>query len=86
MDRVSLNDAAWTIVDRAQVKTRPNRKRKLTARQQEYESFKRSEESMRLKRLNGSQGAAGPCMRIDPLTGETIGVVKRNVAEKPGPS
>jgi hypothetical protein len=28
-------------------------------------------------RINGSSGAAGPCFRIDPVSGEVIGIVER---------
>jgi hypothetical protein len=77
MDKSKLNDEAWSIVDHGNSKRRPSRKRKLTPRQREFEAFKRREESMRRKRLDGSQGAAGPCKRIDPVTGEIIGIVTK---------
>jgi hypothetical protein len=77
MDKANLNEVAWSIVDRGYSKRKPSRKRKLTPRQREFEAFKRREESMRRKRLDGSQGAAGPCIRIDPKTGEAIGIVKK---------
>jgi hypothetical protein len=77
MDKRKLNDEAWSIVDRGRSKRMPSRKRKLTPRQREFDAFKRREESMRRKRLDGSQGAAGPCIRINPKTGAILGIVRK---------
>jgi len=77
MDREKLNKAAWSIVDKAHDKDSKTRERKLTEKQREFETFKRREAAMRQRRLDGSQGPAGPCRRIDPVTGEIIGLVTK---------
>ena len=77
MDREKLNKAAWSIVDEAHDKDSKTRERKLTEKQREFETFKRREAAMRQRRLDGSQGPAGPCRRIDPVTGEIIGLVTK---------
>jgi hypothetical protein len=78
VNRDEINEAAWSILDRANGKGRRVRKKKLTERQREFENFRRREAAAKERKLVGSRGAAGPCIRIDPKTGEVIGVVKKS--------
>lgn len=77
MDREAINEAAWSIVDRANSKGRRGHKKKLTKRDREFKNWNRRMAAAKEKQLVGSRGAAGPCIRIDPKTGEAIGIVKR---------
>jgi hypothetical protein len=55
----------------------PFTKRRIAKRQRCH--FKERAEQNRAwrDRRDGSQGAAGPCKRIDPVTGETVEVLPR---------
>lgn len=77
MDRGKINEAAWSIVDRANGMRQRVRKKRLSERQRTADALTRRNEKERQNQLVGSRGAAGPCIRIDPKTGEAIGIVKR---------
>ena len=78
MDRGKINEAAWSIIDRANSKRqRARKKKRLSERQRTADALTRRNEKERQNQLVGSRGAAGPCIRIDPKTGEAIGIVKR---------
>jgi hypothetical protein len=78
VDRGMMNEKAWSIVDRADGKRRKKQKRKLTERQRTREALERRVSKEKRRRLVGSEGAAGPCVRIDPKTGEAVGIVKKS--------
>lgn len=75
--RDEMNETAWAIVDRANGKRRRVKKKRLTERQRTADALARRNAKERRNQIVGSCGAAGPCKRIDPKTGEVIGVVNR---------
>ncbi len=78
MDRGKINEAAWSIIDRANGKRQRVRKKRLSEHQRTADALTRRNEKERQNQLVGSRGAAGPCRRIDPVTGDIIGIVKKS--------
>jgi hypothetical protein len=49
--------------------------KKLRRREARYHNRRRDDVRRWCARRDGSSGAAGPCKRIDPVTGELIGII-----------